>query len=123
MNPTVFAPNLIRLVLILNNYNVMASASFADLTKSNTPTLVDFHAEWCGPCHMMKPILEKLKEEMGDAVRIIKIDIDKNTALANQYNVRSVPTLAVFRDGQVKWMQAGVRQLAELKSLIQQYAR
>src|SRR5687768_3622410 len=101
----------------------MANASFIELTKSSTPTLVDFHAEWCGPCHMMKPILEKLKEEMGDSVRIIKIDIDKNTALANQYNVRSVPTLAVFKNGQVKWMAAGVRQLNELKRIIQPHVQ
>jgi thioredoxin 1 len=94
-------------------------ASFSDLTKSEKPTLVDFHAEWCGPCHMMKPILEKLKEEMGDGIRIIKIDIDKNPALANQFNVRSVPTLAVFKSGQMKWMQAGVRQVSELKSILQ----
>jgi len=96
----------------------MAAAPFTELTKSEKPTLVDFHAEWCGPCHMMKPILEKLKEEMGDAIRIIKIDIDKNPALANQYDVRSVPTLAVFKSGQLKWMQAGVRQVAELKGVI-----
>ena len=101
----------------------MPNASFAELTNSNTHTLVDFHAEWCGPCHMMKPILEKLKEEMGDSVRIIKIDIDKNTALANQYNVRSVPTLAVFKGGQVKWMAAGVRQLNELKGIIQPHVQ
>lgn len=98
----------------------MASASFADLTKSDQPTLVDFSAEWCGPCHMMKPILEQLKKEMGDGVRIIKIDIDKNPAIADRFNVRSVPTLALFRNGQVKWMQAGVRQVAELKSVIRE---
>jgi thioredoxin 1 len=97
----------------------MPSASFADLTSSTTPTLVDFHAEWCGPCHMMKPILEKLKEDMGDSIRIIKIDIDKNPVLAKQYNVRSVPTLAVFKNRQVKWINAGVRQLAELKGILQ----
>jgi thioredoxin 1 len=101
----------------------MPNASFSDLTNSNTPTLVDFHAEWCGPCHMMKPILEKLKEELGDSIRIIKIDIDKNTTLANQYNVRSVPTLAVFKGGQVKWMATGVRQLNELKGIIQPYVQ
>lgn len=99
----------------------MPSASFTELTKSEKPTLVDFHAEWCGPCHMMKPILEKLKEEMGDGIRIIKIDIDKNPAIANQYDVRSVPTLAVFKDGQLKWMQAGVRQVAELKGVLRPF--
>jgi thioredoxin 1 len=96
----------------------MASASFSTLTSSDQPTLVDFHAEWCGPCHMMKPILEQLKKEMGDGIRIIKIDIDKNPALASQYNVRSVPTLAIFKSGEAKWIQPGVRQVAELKSLI-----
>src|SRR5688572_32150722 len=99
----------------------MASASFSDLTNSPQPTLVDFHAEWCGPCHMMKPILEQLKQEMGDGVRIIKIDIDKNPAIANQFNVRSVPTLALFKSGQVKWIQTGVRQVAELKAMVKHY--
>ena len=99
----------------------MASASFSELTNSPQPTLVDFHAEWCGPCHMMKPILEQLKKEMGDSVRIIKIDIDKNPAIADQFNVRSVPTLALFKNGQVRWIQAGVRQVAELKMMIQKF--
>lgn len=99
----------------------MASASFASLTNSTKPTLVDFSAEWCGPCHMMKPILDQLKHDLGDAVRIIKIDIDKNPAIANQFNVRSVPTLAVFQNGSVKWIQAGVRQVAELKGILQPF--
>jgi len=97
----------------------MASASFSDLTNSPQPTLVDFHAEWCGPCHMMKPILQQLKQELGDGVKIIKIDIDKNPAIANQFNVRSVPTIAIFKNGQVKWIQPGVRQVAELRALVQ----
>jgi thioredoxin 1 len=94
-------------------------ATFSELTSSSQPTLVDFHAEWCGPCHMMKPILEQLKQEMGDKLRIIKIDIDKNPALANKFNVRSVPTIALFKSGEVKWIQPGVRQVKELKNIVQ----
>jgi thioredoxin 1 len=96
-------------------------ATFSDLTSSSQPTLVDFHAEWCGPCHMMKPILEQLKQELGDKVKIIKIDIDKNPALANQYNVRSVPTIALFKSGEVMWIQPGVRQVKELKQVVQMF--
>ena len=97
-------------------------ASFKEIISSSTPTLVDFHATWCGPCKMMPPILDELKKEMGDKVKIIKVDVDKNQAAANAYGVRGVPTLIIFKDGEVKWKQSGVRQVAELKSLIEQFA-
>jgi thioredoxin 1 len=96
----------------------MAKASFSELIKSNKPTLVDFYAEWCGPCKMMKPILDDLKEKVGNQARIIKIDVDKNPLISAVYKIQGVPTLALFKDGELKWRQAGVVQAEELKRVI-----
>ena len=100
----------------------MAHTNFSNLVKGDTPTLVDFYADWCGPCKMMKPILEELKSQLGDKARIIKIDVDKNQALANLFQVKGVPTLALFKNGELKWKQAGVVQVEYLKQIIQQYS-
>lgn len=100
----------------------MAQASFSELVKSEKPTLVDFYAEWCGPCKMMKPILEQVKGSVGEKARIIKIDIDKNPALANLFQIRGVLTLALFKKGELKWLQAGVVQASQLERVIDEYA-
>lgn len=93
--------------------------SFADLIASKTPTIIDFFATWCGPCRMVGPILEDLKSDLGEDIRIYKIDVDQNPSLASQYNVRSVPTLMIFKNGKLQWRESGVRSKAELKRVIQ----
>jgi len=94
---------------------------FKDIINNNQLTLVDFFATWCGPCKTMHPILEQLKSELGDSIRIIKLDVDKNEALSMLYRIQSVPTLMLFRSGEVVWRQSGAIGLAELKGVIQQY--
>ena len=96
--------------------------NFSDIIKSDKLTLVDFFATWCGPCKMMHPILEQLKGEMGDSIRILKIDVDDNEDISMQYNIQSVPTLMLFKNGEIVWRQSGAKSLNELKSLIAQFS-
>jgi len=91
---------------------------FNSIINSDKPVLVDFFAEWCGPCKMMAPILSEVKQQLGDATTIIKIDVDKNPNVAAMYQIRSVPTLMLFKNGQILWKQAGVVQKSELVKLI-----
>ncbi|RPD45549.1 thioredoxin [Paracnuella aquatica] len=81
---------------------------FNELIQSDKPVLVDFFAEWCGPCKTMAPILKQAKDALGDAVTVIKVDVDRNPDAARQYNVQGVPTLVLFQAGQVRWRQSGV---------------
>jgi thioredoxin 1 len=82
-------------------------SKFREIIQSETPTLVDFYATWCGPCQQMHPILDKLKDKMGSAVRVVKIDVDKNQEVAAKFKIRSVPTLLLFKKGEILWRQAG----------------
>ncbi|WP_121666914.1 thioredoxin [Mesonia aquimarina] len=95
--------------------------SFNNIIQSDTPVLIDFYADWCGPCKAMAPILKQVKEEMGDKVKIIKIDIDKNQSIASQYQVRGVPTFLIFSQGKQVWRQSGVVQKTELVNSIKSY--
>jgi thioredoxin 1 len=93
--------------------------TFNDLINSQELVLVDFHAEWCGPCKMMKPILEEVKASMGNRAKIIKVDVDKNIKPASTYQVTGVPTLILFKKGQEVWRQSGVVPPSALKQVIE----
>jgi len=92
--------------------------SFQELIASPTPTVIDFFATWCGPCRMVTPILEDLKSDLGENIRVYKIDVDQNQSLAAQYNVRSIPTIMIFKDGKMQWRESGVQSKATLKNVI-----
>ena len=83
--------------------------TFGTIIKGDKPVLVDFFATWCWPCKMMQPILEQVSQQLGDQVRIVKIDVDRNQQLAAQLQVSSVPTLAIFKNGEIVWRQPGVQ--------------
>ena len=95
--------------------------TFNDIINSDKPVLVDFYADWCGPCKMMPPILKEVKSSLGDQVKIIKIDSDKEVQLSQKYQIRSIPTLMIFKNGKVLWKEAGVKQASELQIILKQY--
>jgi thioredoxin 1 len=97
-------------------------ATFSEIIKSEKPTLVDFYADWCGPCKMMKPILEEVKSKLGDQATILKIDVDKSPQVMHTFQIQGVPTLILFKNGQIKWRQAGVVLANELERVIRQHA-
>ncbi|GAA0718608.1 thioredoxin [Aquimarina litoralis] len=95
--------------------------NFSNIINSTTPVLIDFYADWCGPCKMLAPILKEVKEELGDSIKIVKIDVDKNQTLAAKYQVRGVPTMLLFKDGKQLWRQSGVLQKQNIISIVNSY--
>lgn len=96
-------------------------ASFSEIINSDKPVLVDFFATWCGPCQTMMPILDDLKSKIGNSASVLKVDVDKNPQAASAYQVRSVPTLVLFKKGKPVWRQSGVVPANELAKIIQQH--
>lgn len=97
------------------------SAKFQSIINSKRPVLVDFYTDWCGPCKQIPPVLKEVKEEFRENLKIIKVNVDKNPAIATKYQIHNLPTLIVFKEGDVQWKGVGVRLAGELKSIISQY--
>lgn len=97
-------------------------SNFSEIIKDEKPVLVDFFADWCGPCKMLTPILQEVKAELGDEVKIVKIDVDRNQELAARYQVRGVPTMMLFKNGQQLWRQSGVLQKNEITQIIRSHS-
>ena len=93
---------------------------FDSIINDSRPVIVDFHALWCSPCKMQSPILKEVATELGDKIKIIKIDVDQNTEIASRYNVQSVPTLIIFKNGKLVWRQSGVATKIQLKNVLNQ---
>ena len=91
---------------------------FETIINEDRPVIIDFHALWCGPCKVQSPILKQIADELGDRVKVIKIDIDQNQEIAGRFNIRSVPTLMIFKNGEVKYQQAGVHTGPELMKIV-----
>lgn len=98
------------------------SQKFQELIQSERPVLIDFFATWCQPCKVQSSVLNSVKEQVGEKARIVKIDIDQFPSIANQYNVRGVPTLAVFKNGEMLWKESGVHDVNSLVDLLEQYS-
>ena len=94
--------------------------NFNQLINGDKPILIDFHAEWCGPCKTLTPIIKEVSKTMNGKIRVIKIDVDKNQAIAQKYQVRGVPTLALFKNGEIVWKESGVKTKTQIINLIEQ---
>jgi len=97
--------------------------SFHEYINEDKPVLVDFYADWCGPCKVVHPILEELKTKMNDEVIILKINVDKNAKMSAKYQIQSIPTLILFRNGKIKWRQSGVVPLKQLQQIISEHSK
>ena len=97
-------------------------SNISELINKDKPVLIDFFAEWCGPCKMMSPILKDVKKELGESISILKIDVDKNQELAAKYQVRGVPTMMLFKNGKQLWRQSGLLQKDEIIKVVSSYS-
>ena len=97
-------------------------ASFTEIVNGDKPVLIDFHADWCGPCKVLSPIIQEVAKELDGKVRVIKIDVDKNPALADKFQIRGVPTPMLFKDGKSVWRQSGVLQKGEIIKQLASFA-
>lgn len=97
-------------------------SSFSKIIDSKTPVLIDFYADWCGPCKMLAPILKQVKDELGEAIKIVKIDVDKNPSIASKYQVRGVPTMLLFKNGKQLWRQSGVLQKNDIIQIVNSHS-
>lgn len=97
-------------------------SNFNELINSGKPVLVDFYADWCGPCKMMQPVLQELKSSIGDRATIVKINVDRNPEAAAAFGIQGVPTLILFRNGAVQWRQSGVVPARQLEAVIEKYS-
>ena len=95
--------------------------TFQQIIEGDKPVLVDFYAEWCGPCKMMSPVIEQFSKEMSDKIRVIKVDVDRNAAAANAYQIQGVPTLMLFKNGKILWRQSGAVSAHILKQAVSNY--
>jgi len=96
----------------------MAKGRFENIINSDKPVLVDFYADWCAPCKMVAPILKEIKDEWKDGIRVVKVNVDRNPAIANSYNIQNIPTLIVFKDGVVAWKGVGVKPASEIRKAL-----
>lgn len=96
--------------------------NFNTIINASTPVLIDFYADWCSPCKLLAPILKDVKKELGDTIKIVKIDVDKNQALAAKYQVRGVPTMILFKNGVQVWRQSGVLQKNDIIGIVNQHS-
>lgn len=97
-------------------------SKFGEIINGEKPVLIDFYADWCQPCKMMPPILKQVKDHFGDNIRILKVDVDKNQAIAQKWGIQSIPTVMVFQKGEMKFRQPGVMQAGQLINKLKQYA-
>ena len=104
-----------------SNLKTNKMASFSDIINSNKPVLIDFHATWCGPCKQLSPIIQEVSKDLGEAVRVIKIDVDKNQSVAQKYQIRGVPTMMIFKEGKQLWRQSGVLSKDVIKAELQKH--